>query len=110
MELRFDDGKSEIKDQFYVAIESVEEVEDGNFQIVFDGVKKSDFEIYSASTIRETYFKVIPHLFFINVKPSFITSLISFLQSRIYSSCWFLLTPSNDKNGLNSSVGLGEVE
>lgn len=104
MELRFDNGESEINEQFYVGIESIEEVEGGNFQIVFDGVRKADFERYGGSDLRKTFGEVVPHLFFIVIKPSFFSSFIGLLQSRLYLSRWLLLNTSDSQTLISATV------
>lgn len=110
MELRFKDEKSDIRDQYYAVLDSINRNDNGSWQLIFDSIQISKFNDVANSNIREMFPKVEPVLFIVSTEDEFFKSYMSFLWYRSYYGQWFILKTTNDSTSLSAQISVENSE
>ncbi len=80
-----------LEEEYYVSIDTIDEIEENIFQIIFDGIVSKSFTEIENTNIREIYEKITPHLFKVNFSAAKLNSFCPLIWSRNFSGKWFLL-------------------
>jgi beta-lactamase superfamily II metal-dependent hydrolase len=96
--------KSAGREIFYVSIENIEQIENNSYEIFFDGIQHKQMTLISTSSLLESYNKITPYLFKINVKKEKYQEIIELQNNAFFKRRWFELIIIDNKTELPVSI------
>jgi len=99
-----------ISGEYYVSIDSIEQTDENQYQLIFDGVNIKHFNEFENTNIREMYEKTIPHIIVVNIDQRFLNSFYSSLRSRKLTGKWFILKTTKYTTTLSASLSIENSE
>lgn len=98
------DNKHKKGDEYYVCIDNIEELKNGSFEIILDGVEKRKMEFFNKNSLIETHEEFTPYLFSIIFTKEKILEFLEFSRTAVYKSKWYRLIVTDVKTNLETNV------
>lgn len=89
---------------FYVSIENIEQINEDSYQIVFDGIQQKMLDLYSSTTLLDSYNEITPYLFSITVVEGEYRKVKDFFSNKIFKSRRFELVVTENNTDMPVSI------
>jgi hypothetical protein len=94
--------------EYYVKVESIEQLENDTYQITFDGFESRSFETFSSGTIWENYREITSNLFTLKLKSN--SRRLKIWKIRDFENLWLILRTTSSNSGLKATQYIDNSE
>jgi hypothetical protein len=96
--------------EFYVTVDSIEQLEEQRYRIIFDGVKTDYFK----GLIKRDYYldfeELTPYILYFDVSKQFYDSFFPSIRSRNFNGKWFKIETTTKRNDFPANVSIVNSE
>ena len=92
------------RDIYYVCIDNIEEIKDGTFELVLDGVEKGKMAFFTKNSLIESFEEFTPFLFSITFSKDKYLEFLEFSRPAVHKSRWYKLTVTDKNTDLEVSL------
>jgi hypothetical protein len=102
--------EEEISGEYYSTIDTIEQIDENNFKIIFDGVLKKNFDLIEGDRTKANSDSIIPHILNVDVSKSFFDSFFPFVWTRNFTDKWFVIKTSNNISAFPALLSIENSE